>query len=181
MIRLETERLVVRNFIHADYKDLAELAMKYEKSELAKYDEGPWPDNLEEYKGIVEEFSKGVDFLAVVLKENNKLIGLIFKGDKGKGKYEFGFNFHYNYHGKGYATESCKVVLDFMFKELEAEIVMAGTAKVNKPSNNLLKRLGFELEGEKNISFRKDEEGNPIEFVGVDYSLMRNNWVLNKR
>jgi len=67
-----------------------------------------------------------------------------------------------------------------MFRELEAEIVIAGTAKVNKPSNNLINRLGFEFVGEKNISFRKDEKGNPIEFVGVDYSLMRKNWSLSE-
>ena len=180
MIILETERLIIRNFKADDWMDLSELAMKYEETELAKYDEGPWPDNQEDYMGIAEGFAKGDDFLAVVLKENSKLIGLIFKGDKGNGKYEFGFNFHYNYHGKGYATESCKVVLDFMFRELEAEIVIAGTAKVNKPSNNLINRLGFEFVGEKNISFRKDEKGNPIEFVGVDYSLMRKNWSLSE-
>jgi len=101
------------------------------------------------------------------------LIGLIFKAQKEGKKFEFGYNFHSDFHGKGYATESCKAILDYMFDVLNAEIVTAGTAKINESSNNLLKRLGFELVGEKKISFRKDEEGNPIEFVGVDYVLKK--------
>lgn len=181
MIELETERLIIRNFDAKDWKDLAELAMKYEQTELAKYDEGPWPNNLEEYKGIVEGFAKGDDFLAVVLKENSKLIGLILKAKRDEEEYEFGYNFHSDFHGKGYATEGCKVTLDYMFNVLDAKIVKAGTAKVNIPSNMLLKRLGFQFVGEKLISFRKDEEGEPIEFVGVDYVLSRRDLLTNKR
>ena len=173
MINLETERFFIRNFSINDWEDLAELAMKYEETELAKNDEGPWPNDLEEYKGMVEDFAKGDDFLAVILKENMKLIGLIFKGKKEENTFEFGFNFHSDYHGKGFATESCKVTLDYLFDALDAKLVTAGTAKVNEPSNNLLKRLGFKFVKEKKISFRKDEEGKPIEFVGVDYILSR--------
>ena len=179
MIKLETERLIIRNFEVNDWEELAELAIKYEETDLAKYDEGPWPSDIEEYKSIVEDMSKKDDFLAVVLKENSKLIGLIFKADKKEGNYEFGYNFHSDYHGKGYATESCKVSLDYMFKELNAKIITAGTAKINQPSNNLLKRLGFKFVREKNIAFRKDENGNPIEFVGVDYILKREDWRKN--
>lgn len=173
MINLETERLMIRNFTLDDWKDLAELAMKYEETELAKYDEGPWPSNIEEYKEIVERFVKGDDFIAIVLKENNKLIGLIFKAKKEANEYEFGYNFHIDYQGKGYATESCKTTLDYLFEVLNADVVKAGTAKVNELSNRLLKRLGFEFVREKKISFRKDEKGEPIEFVGVDYILSR--------
>ncbi len=173
MIELETERLSIRNFKADDWQDLAELAMKYEETELAKYDEGPWPNNLEEYKRIVQNFAKADDFLAVVLKENDKLIGLVVKTKKGEKEYEFGFNFHTDFQGKGYATESCKAVLEYLFEVLDAVLITAGTAKINKPSNRLLTRLGFNLVGDKIISFRKDEEGKPIEFVGVDYSLSR--------
>ena len=173
MIELETERLFIRNFKADDWKDLAELAMKYEETDLAKYDEGPWPNNLEEYKGIVQNFAKADNFLAVVLKENNKLIGLIFKAAKEESRFEFGFNFDSDFQGRGYATESCKAILEYLFEVLDAVLVTAGTAKINKPSNRLLTRLGFKLVGDKIISFRKDEEGKPIEFVGVDYSLSR--------
>lgn len=176
MIKLETDRLIIRNFSADDWKDLAELAMKYEKTELAKYDAGPWPNNLEEYKGIVERFAKGDDFLAVVLKENSKLIGLVVKTKKKEKHYEFGYNFHDDFHSRGYATESCKIIIDYMFEMLNAKLITAGTAKINEPSNKLLKRLGFKRVGEKKISFRKDEEGRQIEFVGIEYAMSRENW-----
>ena len=103
MIHLETERLILRNFTSEDWRDLAELAMRYEQTDLAKYDEGPWPEDLEEYKNIVLDMAKGDDFVAVVLKVSRKLIGLVFKGQKQDGYYEFGFNFNTNYQGKGFS------------------------------------------------------------------------------
>jgi len=171
MINLETERLLIRNFTSNDWSGLAELGIKYEETELAIYDEGPWPDDPEKYKEIVEQMSTNDVFLAVILKENSKLIGLIYKQAKDNHGFEFGFNFHVEYHGKGYATESCKKVIDYMYKELEAEYITAGTAVVNIPSNKLLTKLGFKLVREKKMSFRKDETGNPIMFDAVDYIL----------
>ena len=173
MIRLETERLIIRNFTSEDWEDLAELGIRYEQTELAKYDDGPWPEDPEKYKEITRNFEKGDRFVAVILKENNKLIGLIVKTKKSGNDFEFGYNFHTDYQGRGYASESCKVILDYMFDTLNAELVTAGTAKVNEASNKLLKRLGFKREGEKKISFRKDDEGNPVEFIGVDYILSK--------
>ena len=85
----------------------------------------------------------GDDFLAVILKETNKLIGLIFKADKEEGKYEFGYNFNSDYQGRGYATESCRAIFDYLFEVLKAEEITAGTAKINIKSCKLLERLGF--------------------------------------
>lgn len=174
MINLETERLVLRNFVTEDWKDLAELGIRYEETELAKYDEGPWPDDPEVYKEIVLDMSKKDDFIAVALKENSKVIGLIFKPLREEGRYDFGYNFHVEFQGKGYATESCKAIITYMFKDLEAKEITAGTAKVNNKSTRLLEKLGFKFVREKKIAFRKDDNGKPIEFTGVDYILKTN-------
>ena len=175
MIRIETERLLIRNFTIEDIQGLYAIAMDYEKSDLAQFDHGPWPSDIEEHKKIVKWFAEGDDFVAVVLKESKKLIGFISKGKKeGKeNEYEFGYIFHSNYHGKGYASESCKAVIDYMFEVLEAERISSGTAKVNKPSNALLLKLGFRMIGEKTRSFREDSDGNKIEFVGMEYLLSK--------
>ena len=109
------------------------------------------PNNLEEYKGIVEWFARGDDFVAVILKEEKKLIGFISKGKKEEKKkeFDFGYIFHSDFHGKEYATESCKAVIDFVFKVSQADKISTNTAKINKPSCNLLKRLGFITREEK--------------------------------
>lgn len=175
MIRLETERLIIRNFSSHDWSDIAKIAIKYEESEYAKYDHGPWPSDLEKYKGIADWFSKGDDFVAVVLKPEQKLIGWIAKARReGKEKeFDFGYIFDRDFHGKGYATESCKAVIKHIFEVLHAEIIITGTAKLNEPSNRLLNRLGFNFDSEGIQSFRKDEEGNSIEFIGNEYSLSK--------
>ncbi|NPD89315.1 MAG: GNAT family N-acetyltransferase [Asgard group archaeon] len=175
MIKLETERLIIRNFTIEDWKDIATIAMHYEETELAKYDEGPWPNTLEEYRKIADWFAKGDDFVAVVLKAEKKMIGWIAKARnrKKEKEFNFGYIFHLDFHGKGYATESCLAVIKYIFEELDAELIVSGTAKINEPSNKLLKRLGFTPIGETTQAFRKDEEGKPIEFVGVDYVLRK--------
>ena len=178
MIDLVTKQLIIRNFRSGDWNDLSVIGLNYEESEYAKFDHGPWPDSPDVYKGIVESWSKTDDFLAVVLKKNHKLIGFISLPKKEKEIFDFGFVFHPDYHGSGYATEGCKVVLKYVFEVLQAEQINTGTAKENTPSCNLLKRLGFTSIRESIISFRKDERGKPIEFVGIDFILSREDWIL---
>ncbi|MHA1916056.1 MAG: GNAT family N-acetyltransferase [Promethearchaeota archaeon] len=177
MIELETEQLIIRNFTSTDWNDLFGIGMNYEKSEYAKYDQGPWPDSPEVYKGIVKSWSKNDDFLAVTLKENHKLIGFISRPKREKNIFDFGFVFHTDYHGSGFATEACKNVLKHIFEVLQASQIITGTAKDNKPSYNLLKRLGFTFVSESVGSFRTDEKGKPIEFIGLEFKLMREDWL----
>ena len=47
----------------------------------------------------------------------------------------------------------------------------AGTALNNKPSVELLKSLGFELQGTEDVSFYKDDQGNDITFEGGIFVL----------
>ncbi len=53
-------RLIIRYFTTDDWLEQHEIAMDHEQSEYAKYDHGPWADNLEGYKGIAEWFAKNL-------------------------------------------------------------------------------------------------------------------------
>ena len=53
MNAIETDRLVIRNFVIDDWRDLHEMVVKYQASEYAHYDH-QWPTEAEEIKGIVE-------------------------------------------------------------------------------------------------------------------------------
>ncbi|MBY8984097.1 MAG: GNAT family N-acetyltransferase [Candidatus Lokiarchaeota archaeon] len=176
LIKIELERIIIRNFTPNDWEGLSEIGLKYEASEYAKYDHGPWPESPEAYKGIVNSWSKGNDFLAVILKGNNKLIGFISLPKRGNAEFDFGFVFHPDFHGSGYATEGCKAVLKHIFEVFQADRINTGTARENVPSCDLLKRLGFNPVGENIISFRNDEDGNPIEFTGVYFTLLSEEW-----
>jgi RimJ/RimL family protein N-acetyltransferase len=46
--------------------------------------------------------------------------------------------------GRGYATETCRALIDFGRRALDLTDVWAGVTKGNEPSERVLERLGFE-------------------------------------
>jgi RimJ/RimL family protein N-acetyltransferase len=145
MITIETDRLTIRNFGPDDWQDLQEVAVEYQASESAKY-EDPWPTSAEEVKGMVEWFAKGDGYLAVCLKATGKLIGLIAierRQDQEGAVYNLGYVFHPGYHGHGYATEGCRAAMAYVFDQLAADGILTGTHPDNEPSVRLLKKLGL--------------------------------------
>ena len=145
MIAIETDRLTIRSFCPDDWQDLQEVAVHYQASEWAKY-EDPWPTSTEEVKGMVEWFAKGDDYLAVCLKATGKLIGLIAierRKDQEGPVHNLGYVFHPGYHGRGYAAEGCRAAMKHVFGRLAADGVLTGTHPANEPSVRLLKKLGL--------------------------------------
>ena len=180
---IQTDRLVIRNFVPEDWQDLQETAIRYEASEYAKYDH-QWPTSEEEIKGVTEWFAGGDHFLAVCLKATGKLIGFISLPRKENGDgvvYGFGYVFNADYQGQGYATEGCGAVLDYAFGELEADRVTTGTAAANLPSCRLLEKLGMKETCRSTGSFRQNPDGTPIEFVGVSFAVSRDEWLEKTR
>ncbi|MDO8125156.1 MAG: GNAT family N-acetyltransferase [Candidatus Hermodarchaeota archaeon] len=177
MIRIESDRLIIRNFTVNDWEGLARIGMHYEASELAKYDYGPWPDSPDAYMEIAKDWSKKNEFVAVQLKKEQTLIGFIAMGQDEAGEYNLGYIFHPEFRGYGYAFEACQAVIRYLFEVIGVVQILSGTAKVNTSSRKLLKRLGFREHGESKLSFRKDSEGNPIEFIGIDFMLTREDWM----
>lgn len=182
MIALETVRLSIRNFRAGDWKALQEMIIQYKSSKYAAYDH-QWPTSTEKIKEIAEWFASGDSYLAVCLKD--QLIGLVSLtqgADEGLQEYNLGYVFNFDYHRKGYASEACRAAVDYAFDRLQARRVIAGTAAVNVASCRLLEGLGFRRVGESTCSFKKTDEGNPIEFTGVSFSLSRDEWMSsNKR
>lgn len=84
--------------------------------------------------------------IAVVLKENNKLIGNVYLGKREFESLELGYVFNKQYWGEGYAKESCDALIRKAFSE------------------------GVHFK--KNVYFRKDENGNPIWKDTFVYSLL---------
>jgi RimJ/RimL family protein N-acetyltransferase len=178
MQSIETKRLIIRNFKVDDWRDLQELILQREASEYAPYDH-TWPTSDEEIRDVAEWFASGDGFLATCLKSTGKLIGFIGLNENDNETckaYGLGYGFNFDYHGKGYATEACRAILNYAFCEMNADLVNSGTAAKNEPSVRLLKRLGFEKVGEHTTSFRTDDQGEPIEFLGYSFELPRASW-----
>ena len=149
MISLETDRLTVRNFRVEDWQDWQAAIVAYQATDAAKF-EDPWPTSDEDMKGIVSWFAGGDEYLAVCLKPEGTVIGMVHIGqrDSEDGQvHNLGYIFHPAYGGKGYATEACRAAMAYVFAELRAEAFLTGTHPDNEASVRLLKRLGFSYAG----------------------------------
>lgn len=180
-IRLETERLVIRNYRLEDWPAVQEMAILAQDSEYAIYDH-EWPTSEREIRAIVTGFSEGDRVLAVCLAESDAPIGLVclYPDEDGRPSCELGYRLHAGYHGRGYATEGCQAMLEYAFNALEAEEVTAGTAAANGPSRRLLRRLGFRPVGEGRASFQTTPDGEPIEFDSLAYAITRQEWLADR-
>lgn len=86
--------------------------------------------------------------LAVRVKDSAALvgdIGLHFLGPHNQ-QVEIGYAVSDAYQGKGYATESLKAVLDFLFSTYRKHRVTASVDPQNSKSIQLLKRVGMRQE-----------------------------------
>jgi ribosomal-protein-alanine N-acetyltransferase len=178
MNTIETERLILRNFRQDDWTVLHQIINVYMSSKLAQYDH-QWPTSEDEIQKFAEWFAAGDSYVAVCLKPDDQLIGFVaFNPEKHEGErvFNLGYVFHFDYHGKGYATEACKAALSYAFDELHAVSVISGTAAANGASCRLLGRLGFKMTSQNLMSFKKGNDGKPIEFMGCSFELSREDW-----
>jgi ribosomal-protein-alanine N-acetyltransferase len=163
MNKLETERLIIRNFVADDWQDLQEAIINYQASEWAKY-EDPWSTAAEDIKGIVSWFASGDEFLAVCLKETGKLIGFVAinrRTEQEERVHNLGYVFNPEFSGQGYATESCNACMDYVFGELKAVSILTGTHPDNEPSIRLLERLKLRAIGNGEWTITREEWLSP--------------------
>lgn len=161
-MKLRTRRLLIRELIPDDWKCMQKIAADFQKSEYAAYDM-PLPIEDAEIAALTRQFAQTRMFYTVLL--DDAMIGYIcFHNDNGI--YDLGFCFHSDYHGRGYAFESCRAVLDCMAHGQGIKTFTAGTALCNIPSRKLLEKLGFTLYKTEWLCFQKDADGNDITFEG---------------
>ena len=155
----ETERLILRRYKEEDVQDLFEYlsdkeVVKYEPYKPLTFDETK--ENLEWRIGTDE-------MIAVELKNSHKMIGNVYMGKRDFEALEIGYVFNRNYWGYGYATESCKALIQQAFSN-GVHRIYAECDPNNNSSWKLLESLGFQREAHfrKNVYFWKDESENAI-------------------
>jgi RimJ/RimL family protein N-acetyltransferase len=180
---IETDRLTIRRLKVDDWRDLQEMIIQYEASEVSDYDHA-WPTSAKAIKEMATWFADGDSYLAVCLKTTHKLIGFIVldpEEREGFREFSLGYIFNADYHGRGYATEGCRAVIAHAFGPLAADRVIAGTAAANERSCRLLTRLGMRGTGQSIGSLRRTQEGEPIEFLNLSFAISRAEWFRLRR
>ncbi len=150
--RIETKRLILRDFVAADWK-----AAHVYGSDPKVVQFMPWgPNSTSQTRAYIRrvlrlggEKPRTKFELAVVLKPEDRLIGgcgiriqnpAFMEGD-------LGYVFNRLYWGKGYATEAAKALVHFGFSKLKLHRIWATCDPLNKASARVLAKTGMKREG----------------------------------
>lgn len=172
-LELETKRTFIRKFKPEDWKDLYEYLSK---EEVVKHE--PY-DVMDEEACKAEAIRRATDdnFYAVVLKEENKVIGNIYFAKQQPEElkiWEIGYVFNSDYWKKGYATESCNRMMQYGFETLSAHRIIAMCNPINSNSWQLLERLHMRREAHfvKDNFFYRTKDGAPIWIDTYQYGIL---------
>lgn len=176
-IRLETDRLIIRPF---EMQDVEEVHQMLSDEEVMRY----LPDEIkssEETRSIldwlIECYRKNTPehivklTLAVVLKENHRLIGWCGLGpvEFSPQEIEIYYGFSKDCWNRGIATEAAKAVLDFGFKTIKVDRIVALARPENVASARVIEKIG--------LVYEKTIENLPEKYRWFDgclyYSLSR--------
>ncbi|MEH2176964.1 GNAT family N-acetyltransferase [Nostoc sp.] len=154
---IASDRLLLRAAIHEDIPQI----LKYfigNKTYLTPF-YPLWADGFftEEYwqyqiENSFLEFINGQSLKLFIFPKRNPtvVIGTVNFSNFVRGAAHFcyvGYSLAENQQGKGYMTEGLKSATQYLFEELNFHRIMANYMPHNRRSGNVLKRLGFVVEG----------------------------------
>lgn len=178
---LETERLILRrltvkdaeiafkNWCNSDIVDKYVLWKKHEDIGVTRKQYQKWEEEYEDlntYRWIVE------------LKSNHDLIGTIDVATKFLrfGACEIGYCYGDKFWNKGYATESIKAVIKYLFEECGADTIFAEHMINNPASGKVMEKAGMKFEGVlKSRVIDKENKRNDL----VSYAITREDYFIN--
>ena len=168
-MKIETSELIIRDFELSDENDLCEYMLQRVNSEFEQY-----PDfTVEKSKEEIEFRVKSDEFYAIELKKEHKVIGNIYLGKRDFNARELGYVLNENYQNKGYGSSASKAVIKYFFNQ-GVHRIYAECAPQNTPSWKLMEKIGMRREAyfRKNVSFRKDADGQPIYWDTYVYAIL---------
>lgn len=173
MERIETNRLILRRFRQEDAADLFE----YLHHPVASCFLSISLNDMSEAENEARARSTNDEYIAVCLKESNKLVGDLF-AIKEQDTFSIGWNLNPRFGGVGYAYEAAKALLEHLFTERAARRLYAYVEDTNLPSQRLCEKLGMRLEGvfKEYISFKNDCDGTPLYENTMQYAILRKEW-----
>jgi [ribosomal protein S5]-alanine N-acetyltransferase len=101
----------------------------------------------EQTKKHPDEFEWFTSWEIILKNENVAIGGIGFAGAPDeKGKSTIGYGLDLRYHGKGYASEALKALIEWGFHNPSLTLITAETPEKNFPSHKVLVKNGFTLE-----------------------------------
>ena len=154
-MKIETERLILRNYLPTDFEDFWDYVSQKEVGPMCG-----WPAYTDKEKArerLLDVECKKPHQFAIVLKENNKVVGSVelmeYKSQRYKnidakeGTKEIGFLLSKKFWGKGIMPEAVSAVVKFVFEQLKVPEILICHVEANKQSARVQEKLGFKVIG----------------------------------
>lgn len=173
---LETERL---SFRQVNHDDAAEVLALRGNPKTMQYIPRPLITNLEGAIAHIDlindkiEKNLGINW-GMVIKGTTKIIGIIghYRIQPENHRAEIGYMFLPEHHGKGYATEAIKAIVDYGFNQMNLHSIEAVIDPKNIASEKTLLKNGFV----KEAHILENEYFEGIFWDTVIYSLLKRNY-----
>ncbi len=177
-MHLETERLLLREFVPEDWQ--AVLAYQSDPLYLRYY---PWQDRTP--ADAVSFVRMVCDWqterprtrfqLALQLRETGELIGNcgVRINDVTLGEGNIGYEIDSRYWGQGLATEAARAIVRFGFSELGLHRIWAVAIADNRGSTRVMEKLGMRLEARE----REKEWIKGHWYDSVTYAILDHEWL----
>jgi RimJ/RimL family protein N-acetyltransferase len=180
IMRIETERIIIRKFQADDWKDLQEIAISKENSPFAACDHA-WSTNDDEIKGICDYFAKEPQFWAVEAKELKKVICFInFNGIDENQNLDIGHVMNSAYCENGYEYEALKALYNYAFLELGALSIIAHWTLADEEKLAPLYKLGMRVADKwQENYFNPKPDNTESQFECCKLVVTKEEWITN--
>ncbi|RLT38308.1 MAG: N-acetyltransferase [Chloroflexi bacterium] len=178
-MRIETERLVLRDFVIDDW--LAVLAYQRD-ARYNRYYPDRWVDRSDdEVRAFVQrliddqrEQPRRIYQVAITLPETGEVIGNCGIRRKPGTEWEadIGYELNPEHWGHGYATEVARTLVSFGFRDLGLHRISARCIADNAASANVLRKVGMRLEGR----IREHQYFQERWWDSLDWGLLEKEW-----
>ncbi len=175
-MKLESERLILRPI---NLGDKAEI-FAYRSDKVTNEYQGWIPNTIRDVEIFIEKIAKQINepetwFQFVLIeKVSQKIIGDlgIHFWDKENKQVEIGCTLNISYQKKGFAIESVRRVIEYLFKEHNKHRITASIDPKNANSIQLVERIGFR----KEAHFVESVYVNEKWVDDLVYSLLEKDW-----
>lgn len=175
---IKTERLLIRSWEEKDRKDFEAI---YGDPEVMELSGGKPHTTQEEFDKTFSRLLKNINCYAIVLKEEDKVIGTInYQEDFRRYKINsisIGYEMARAYWGKGYMTEALKAMIRNAFDVRGVDIIGIAHFTVNTGSRRVIEKCGFHHEGTLPMAFKRYDG---VVFDDESYSMTKEYYLKNK-
>ncbi|MFZ4929448.1 GNAT family N-acetyltransferase [Chryseobacterium sp. Mn2064] len=175
-MQVYTERLLLRDITLEDKQALFDYRSDAEANKFQSW----IPESLEDVESFIhrnaKEFNQPESWYQLLItdKETKAVlgdVGIHFFGSENL-QVELGITLNQSFQGKGYASETLKGIIDFLFNDLHKHRIMASIDPDNTDSMKLMERIGLRKEGHfvKSLFWKNNWVDDVI------YAVLREEW-----